>query len=304
MVRRQRSVNDYSSTLSSGITDSATSMSVASATGLPTEGDFFLNVGAEIVLATHISGTTLTIIRAQEGTSAVAHSGGAAVTDVITAGEFENRCNERMGIKALPYGRCTSWDGSALTTITASDFTIINSSTGAAVFDGNDGVIGFSTRVHSGNDATGVIRNFGSANDWRIIAHIGAVGFNENGNDALHFNTRQGTGGAMFGLEMIPKNGIWYTTRTTYLANPVYVLEDECGGLHDYWAKLEIEWDTSGSTDTFRFAYSKDGVNWWDLYTHTQASSTIQVGAWLTNRTGDAFVRGSIFSWHEEALTF
>ena len=202
MVRRQRSVNGYSSTLNGSITIGATSMVVASATGLPSEGDFYLDISGEIVLVTHVSGTTLTLVRAQEGTTAVAHNSGKAITDVITAGEFTNRANEQMGLQALPYGRCTRWDGSALTTLTATDFTLINTATGSDIQDGNDGTIIFSSRQHSGNDASGAIRNFGSTNDWRVTAHIGCPGFDYEGVDILHFNVRQQSGGSMDGIEL------------------------------------------------------------------------------------------------------
>lgn len=72
-------VNNYSSTLNGGITAVATSIVVTSATGLPTLGSNTINLtlddGAgniEIVKVTAIAGATLTVVRAQEGTTGYA----------------------------------------------------------------------------------------------------------------------------------------------------------------------------------------------------------------------------------------
>lgn len=78
--------NKFSTTLSAGINNSVTSLSIASATGFPTisgghhayvtldNGD---GTTVEVVKVTGISGTTLTVTRAQDGTSAAAFSAGA-----------------------------------------------------------------------------------------------------------------------------------------------------------------------------------------------------------------------------------
>lgn len=305
MVRRQRSVNNFSTTLNGSINDSVTSATLTSTAGLPSEGDFYLDFAGEIVLVTHVSGSVVTIVRGQEGTSAASHTDSTDVTDVITAGEFTTRANERMGIQALPYGRCTSWDGSTLTTLTASDFNLYNTATGSYVEDGNDGTILFYCRDHSSNDASGAARVFDSTNDWRITAHIGCPAFAYDSPDILHFNTRQQTGGVMFGLEMTPKVDISATERTTFLAAPTKHVSHGIGGRNDFWARVEIEWDVVASTDHLRFYYSKDGVNWWLMRTETRASSAVQVGIWMTNITGTlAAMRSMISSWHEEVITF
>jgi len=65
-------------TLSAGITAVDTTLTVASATGL-TIGDY-LRLGNELMFIDSISGTSVTVTRAQCGTTAVVHSGGATVT--------------------------------------------------------------------------------------------------------------------------------------------------------------------------------------------------------------------------------
>ena len=86
--------NKFSTTLSSGINNSVTSLSIASATGFPTisgghhayvtldNGD---GTTVEVVKVTNISGTTLTVTRGQDNTSAAAFSAGAKVEIRMTS---------------------------------------------------------------------------------------------------------------------------------------------------------------------------------------------------------------------------
>ena len=93
--------NNAASTLASPITNSATSLTVASGQGalFPTitGNDYFMctlqNVAGtaiEIVKVTAISTDTLTIVRAQEGTTASAFNAGDKVQLRVTAGEMTN----------------------------------------------------------------------------------------------------------------------------------------------------------------------------------------------------------------------
>ena len=86
--------NKFSTTLSAGINNSVTSLSIASATGFPTisgghhayvtldNGD---GTTVEVVKVTNISGTTLTVTRGQDSTSAAAFSAGAKVEIRMTS---------------------------------------------------------------------------------------------------------------------------------------------------------------------------------------------------------------------------
>jgi len=94
--------NNVETTLASDLTAGVTSMSVTSAAGMPEPGDneyFLLTVCArsqniesefEIVKCTARAGTTLTIERAQEGTSDVAHDSGDIVSLRLTKGTLED----------------------------------------------------------------------------------------------------------------------------------------------------------------------------------------------------------------------
>ena len=86
--------NKFSTTLSSGINNSVTSLSIASATGFPTISgghDAYVTLDngdgttVEVVKVTNISGTTLTVTRGQDSTSAAAFSAGAKVEIRMTS---------------------------------------------------------------------------------------------------------------------------------------------------------------------------------------------------------------------------
>ena len=83
--------NNAYSTLSAGITDVATSFDVASVSTFPTIGvsdHMYLSiVGSayvEIIKVTGVSGTTLTVVRGQDGTTGTAHDSGDRVELRVT----------------------------------------------------------------------------------------------------------------------------------------------------------------------------------------------------------------------------
>jgi len=86
----QQLANNAQSTLSATITNTATSLVVVSASAFPTSGNFHILIETEIILVTAVSGTTFTITRAQEGTTAVGHNSGVTVTAIITKAALEN----------------------------------------------------------------------------------------------------------------------------------------------------------------------------------------------------------------------
>ena len=82
--------NLASTTLNGDIDDTTTSVVVNSAMGF-TGGDFRILIDNEIMKVTGVSGTTLTVSRHQEGTSAAAHTSGADVKHILTVGGLDAR---------------------------------------------------------------------------------------------------------------------------------------------------------------------------------------------------------------------
>jgi len=91
--------NNVSTTLAAPVATTDTTIAVTSSSGMPTisSGDYFLltleNVAGnlrEIVKVTAFTGSTLTVVRAQEGTSALSFSSGDKVELRLTAGGLTN----------------------------------------------------------------------------------------------------------------------------------------------------------------------------------------------------------------------
>lgn len=87
----ERFANNAASTLNGAINGSTTTIVVTSATPFPNAGNFRLLLGsnpntAEIVLVTGVSGTTFTVVRGQEFTSAQSWPDLTPVTQILTAG--------------------------------------------------------------------------------------------------------------------------------------------------------------------------------------------------------------------------
>jgi hypothetical protein len=102
MTRKYSSIS-VQTTLASGISNSATSMVVATSTASALLGGVSLAAGnvdqftvvidpdtinEEVVFVTGASSDTLTIVRGGSGTSAITHSGGATVKHVLTSDDL------------------------------------------------------------------------------------------------------------------------------------------------------------------------------------------------------------------------
>ena len=88
-VNRYYSSTAVDTTLTGAVNGSATSITVASVSGFPTSYPYTLaldydTASEELVNVTAAAGTTLTIVRGQDGTSGTAHDAGAVVKHVIS----------------------------------------------------------------------------------------------------------------------------------------------------------------------------------------------------------------------------
>jgi hypothetical protein len=98
MASRYYSAVAQDTTVTSGITSSATTVTVAGTTGYPTTYPFVLAIDyntttEELVTVTNIAGLTLTITRGYNGTTPVSHNAGAVVRHVITAQDMTDAQN-------------------------------------------------------------------------------------------------------------------------------------------------------------------------------------------------------------------
>jgi hypothetical protein len=139
MVRRERLANNATTTLLAAISSGDTTLTVTSATGFPTEGDFRIILGTEILIVTAVSGTTFTVTRGAETTGANSHASGAALAQIITKEGLERLIIESVDPYAFtspPFRLMTS----AEVTIDKSNFTNLTV-TNATITDNADGSI-------------------------------------------------------------------------------------------------------------------------------------------------------------------
>jgi hypothetical protein len=73
------------STLNGGISNVDVSATLVSGTDFSSSGDYRIRIELELIKVTARSGNVLTIVRGQEGTTAVSHASGSTVTQVVTA---------------------------------------------------------------------------------------------------------------------------------------------------------------------------------------------------------------------------
>lgn len=91
--------NAAATTLSGSINNSVTSLTVASATGFPAIPRFRILIGTEILLVTGVAGTTWTVTRGEESTTAASHTSGDAVTQILTEQGLRNLVGDKTPIE-------------------------------------------------------------------------------------------------------------------------------------------------------------------------------------------------------------
>lgn len=94
MAKRYYSSTAVATSLAAPLSDSATSCSVTALVGYPAQTPWtavldFDTTDEEIVEVTNVSGTTLTISRGVDGTTAKNHSTGAGLRHGVSARDFE-----------------------------------------------------------------------------------------------------------------------------------------------------------------------------------------------------------------------
>ena len=116
MGRRYYSSTAAKTTLTASITSGATSLTVVALSGYPSQFPYTLildadTINEEVVTVTAAAGTTLTVTRGQDGTTAVAHASGATVQHGVSARDY-NEVNQFLyeGGTADANGVTLDWD--------------------------------------------------------------------------------------------------------------------------------------------------------------------------------------------------
>lgn len=90
--------NDVETTLNGSIINSQTTLVVTAATGYASSGNFRIRIEDELMLVTGVSGTTFTVTRGIESTTAVSHTSGVTVNHVVSAAGLSQILTEAPGV--------------------------------------------------------------------------------------------------------------------------------------------------------------------------------------------------------------
>lgn len=329
--------NNPSTSLSAAITStSATSLTVASSSGFPSSFNFRILVESELMLVTAVSGTTWTVTRGVEGTTAATHGSGATVihplttqallnlviqshggtvagarrqlnlidTSSVTWSLTDDPTNNKMDIQAT----ATSTSGYvpppgvlAPTAPVIGDFTTDASAiTGASITSANAVIVCHSPGINS--DACLVAYMAAPATPYSITAQIRCGGFYYNSSGGLMFRLSSTGQFHMIGQQYngTPSSAIVvnrYTNNTTYLGT-----DKTAGGS----GSCVFDWLKIVDDGTNRSFYaSTDGYNWLEVYSVARGTfiTPDQVGFLFngnTNTSGTDFgAYLSIVSWSQ-----
>lgn len=138
MTRRERFVNNASTTLNGAINNSVTSITVTAGVVFPAEGDYRLIIDTEVVLVTARATNVLTVVRGVDGTAAASHSNADSISALVTAGalsqyfdDFTAGASDRRPSKLLDINNVT---------LTTADFSWINQGASSVTNDAWGGI--------------------------------------------------------------------------------------------------------------------------------------------------------------------
>lgn len=260
-------------TLSADITTTgATTLSVTSASFFPSSPQFRIRVGTELMLVTGISGTTFTVTRGIEGTTAATHSTGDRISHSITSGSIIQA--------SLARGFCPASPGFKPPVLT--DFTWHNQGTATAT-QGSYGIT--LTEIAGFSQNLRLLYQSVPSTPYNITMFMQFHVMPVNGEARVGLFWWQSTGSPTF-----PWRCMWYrmqTSQPAFLAeqnwNLVTSLNDTtaAGSAYDdkYWLRIS----DSGTVQSF--SVSRDGLNFVTLLSPTRNASFNRCGIAFSNNT-------------------
>lgn len=260
-TRRELFKNNSATTLSSNIPDgTTTSISVVSGSVFPSTGDFRLLIESEIMLCTARSGNSLTVVRAQEGTTGVSHASGKDVVLMLSTGSLQRYLRDNLpGFdSSRPPYRIMDSSGN---TLTSSSFTTINLST-STITDDSSGSITIRKLGNSavGENITALARSMTAPATAIASARVCYPLSVSSGAPDLSIGWRESSSGKMLLFCILNQNGtpsarfLKYTSPTSSATADGNQNRFVCSS--PYWFKMQDD-----STNLL-FSVSHDGENW------------------------------------------
>jgi hypothetical protein len=179
--------NDPVTILNGAISSSSLSVIVVDASTFPHSPQFRIKIDAEVLLVTAVSGNTFTVTRGAEGTIAVSHLDGAAVTHILTAGALEQ----------LKLDIVTPISSSTPSTLVVGGSGSAGSSTNVSASDHNHPMPAFGTTTGTfaqGNDSRFISIDQTDIPTTVVPGGSGGTGISGKASDANHSHPMAGFG--------------------------------------------------------------------------------------------------------------
>lgn len=273
MAKREQFSNIGQSTLDGSINDSVTSLDVVSASAFPSDGNFRIIIGSEILLVTAVSTNTFTVVRGQEGTAAASHTDGDAVTLVLTEGSLVRFLRDNFPLAGAtelpPQNSLTDSNGDP---ITSGDLTWVNQDS-STVADLSNGNISLAT---PGNAGIHMLVKTAPTPPWVFTASVIAGNHTQDTNWCGIVCRESGTGKIIFifvrgsndsGYEGVDQIGVAYwSDPDTVVSNPGSATAFGTVSRSAHWLRI-----TDNNTNLI-FESSNDGITWTSFYTASRTA--------------------------------
>lgn len=297
MVRRGRFSNKTDTNLNGAINNSVTSLTVDDASGYPSEGDFLISIDTEIMRVTSVSGNTLTVVRAEEGSTATSHSDNAEVGTILGRDLWRAYLRDAQ----LPYNYLDQpmklLDDSG-TILTSSDFTWFNQGV-SSVIDQTWGGMTLDMDQTNLDEIRGLYKSSIST-PYTLTGHVSKGTalrldtFNPN-RVGLFLRDSSTQRLQLLSLTYQGECGIYnYTDATTFSST---VAEITVGKKRETWMRISND----GVDLTHSISY--DGFNWFEIGSEGVGTflTPDQYGFFATNDvSGSGGVYMNLNSWLEE----
>lgn len=296
----------------STLTSGATSTVVSGATNVPSSGTFRAIIESEIIWITAVSGSTWTISRGQEGTTAVSHADGTIVYVILTKAAIDalvsvqtngtETSNRRVlniiggtVVDNSGSGRADiyaqNWWEATPTFPVAGNFAWINQGS-ASITTTSKGALFLSTPALNG-DSLKVQKMARPGTNWTAIMRFSALHQNVNFN-SCGFIVRDSSAGKLTvfakGTNQVGIN--YYTNATTFSSAPLNV-STEISDRGDWWKMVT-------SSGTLTWSRSVDGENWLQLTTlnlSTNLTTPDEIGFYVNSNNATYGAALLLQSW-------